>query len=295
MKIPPKRFIFGLLISFMVSLAIWSFFIEPNQLIVKQHNLKLGNWSRELNGFKIVLISDIHSGSNFINEEKLNEIVESANAENADMILLLGDYLSPQILDRRKLKMPLETMARNIKGLRAKFGVFAVLGNHDNEFGHNIVRSEFEKIGYKVLENEAVSLEKNGQTIRLLGLSDVLQESDPREYRENAVNALNRIGNYDGKIVAFTHNPDMVEYLTGDYRISLDFSLFLAGHTHGGQCSFPIIGAPIVPSTFGQKYASGFVRENDVDIFVSTGIGTSIIPVRFGVPPEISVLTLEKE
>jgi predicted MPP superfamily phosphohydrolase len=80
--------------------------------------------------------------------------------------------------------------------------------------------------------------------------------------------------------------------ITGKLSISPDLKLILAAHTHGGQVWFPIIGAPIVPSTFGQKYSYGHIVENDVDLFVTSGIGTSILPIRFMVPPEIVVLTL---
>ncbi len=295
MKIPPKRFIFGWIILFFTSLAIWAFLIEPNHLIVKQHTLKLKKWSPKLNGIKIVAISDVHAGSNFIDEEKLHRIVSLSNQQDADLIIFLGDYLSAEYFDRKKLKMPLETAVQNLSGMRAKYGVFAVLGNHDNEYGNEKVKAEFENAGYRVLENEAISIEKNGEKIRFVGLADVLKTGNPLNYSEDAKSALDKLGETEGNIIAFTHNPDMVEFLTGDHLISKDFSLFLAGHTHGGQCNFPLIGSPIVPSSFGQKYAAGFIRKNDVDVFVATGIGTSILPVRFRVPPEISVLTLEAE
>jgi predicted MPP superfamily phosphohydrolase len=83
--------------------------------------------------------------------------------------------------------------------------------------------------------------------------------------------------------------------ITGQFSISKDLKLILAGHTHGGQIWFPIIGSPIVPSGYGQKYAFGHVRDYDMDMFVTTGIGTSILPFRFLVPPEIAVLTISAE
>jgi predicted MPP superfamily phosphohydrolase len=83
--------------------------------------------------------------------------------------------------------------------------------------------------------------------------------------------------------------------VTGAGLVSPDFVLFLAGHTHGGQVRLPLIGAPIVPSAYRQKYAAGHVRDKDVDMFITTGIGTSLIPVRFGVTPEIAVLNIEAE
>ncbi|MGZ5090127.1 MAG: hypothetical protein ACXWCY_10855 [Burkholderiales bacterium] len=84
----------------------------------------------------------------------------------------------------------------------------------------------------------------------------------------------------------FTHNPDIFPTIAGD------FSLLIAGHTHGGQVYLPLLGRPIVPSRYGERYAIGHVAENGRHLFVSSGLGTSIIPVRFSVPPEITVLEL---
>jgi predicted MPP superfamily phosphohydrolase len=86
--------------------------------------------------------------------------------------------------------------------------------------------------------------------------------------------------------VAFTHNPDVFPQVPG--RVAITF----AGHTHGGQARFPFFGAPIVPSSYGQRYASGHVVEEGRHLFVTTGLGTSIFPVRFRVPPEIAMLRL---
>ncbi len=86
-----------------------------------------------------------------------------------------------------------------------------------------------------------------------------------------------------------THNPDVFPDIPS--RVSLT----LAGHTHGGQVNFPFVGRPVVPSKFGQRYATGHITENERHLFVTNGIGTSIIPVRFRVPPEIVVLTLQAD
>jgi predicted MPP superfamily phosphohydrolase len=83
--------------------------------------------------------------------------------------------------------------------------------------------------------------------------------------------------------------------ITGDLLISKDLKLMLAGHTHGGQVWLPIIGRPVVPSSYGQKYAAGHVKDNGLDMFVTTGIGESILPFRFMVPPEIAFLTITGE
>jgi predicted MPP superfamily phosphohydrolase len=298
MKLPSKkRLIYGFLVLFVLicGLAVWALIIEPSRLVVSNYKLELKNWSPRLNGFKIVAIADIHGGSNFVTEARIREVVRLANEQNADLIVLLGDYVAHQSFDRTKILMPLETVMNNLKGLKAKFGVLAVIGNHDNEVGNELVRAELERIGYKVLENEAVSIEKNGENLRIVGAPDTLRQNNPVIYSDDVKNALAKTGSKNSKIIALSHNPDALLNLTGDYLISPDFTLFIGGHTHGGQCRFPIIGAPVVPTLFGQKYAAGHIRDLGVDTFISSGIGMSYLPVRFGVPPEISVLELYQE
>lgn len=278
-----------------ILLAVWAFFVEPNQLFVTNYNLKVKNWSPKLNNFKIVAISDIHAGSNFIDEAKIRRIVELANAQNPDLIVLLGDYVAEQHFNRAELKMPLETAAENLKGLQAKYGVYAILGNHDEEYNAQLVRVALEKDGYRVLKNEAVSIQTENEKLRLLGVTDSSKITNWGEANKATIAALDKLESKEGKIIILTHNPDALACTTGELPISPDAVLFLAGHTHGGQVRLPFIGTPVVPTNFKQKYVSGFVRDRRIDIFVTPGIGTSIMPIRFDVPPEISVLNIDAE
>lgn len=296
MKSLIKKITWLILVLAFAGLIFWSFYIEPSRLVVNNYPLKLQKWSTNQNGLKIVAISDIHGGSNFVTEERIREVVQKANVQNPDIVVLLGDYLSRQFSNRSELKMPLETVMENLKGLQAKYGVYAVIGNHDNEFGGAKVREGLENIGYKVLENEVVAIKHNGEWIRLLGIDDVLKAGNLwQQISDDLKSVLNKLEVKEGKLIVLTHNPDSIAYLTEELSISDDFSLLIAGHTHGGQCRFPIIGAPVVPSEFGQKYAAGQVRDKGIDVFVTTGVGMSVLPVRFGVPPEIAVLEIYAE
>ena len=277
------------------ALAVWGFAIEPNRLIVVNHELRVRNWSPKLDNFKIVAVSDIHGGSNFIDEAKIREIVRLINEQNADIVVLLGDFVSQSGADGATLDMPMQTIAENLKGINARHGVYAVIGNHDGWYDTPTVRRELERVGYTVLENEAVAIEKDGEPLRIVGLPDLLSNNVPANGIENAKQGIDRLEQKAGKVLAVSHHPDDIISVTDKSLVSPDLVLFVAGHTHGGQVRFPFIGAPVIPSGYGRKYAAGFVRDEQTDVFVTTGVGTSLIPVRFGVPPEISVLSVSAE
>jgi predicted MPP superfamily phosphohydrolase len=293
-----RRIIIGLIVMAILGACCvaYAYFIEPNRLVINKQQIPIKGWDREFDGLKIVAIADVHGGSNNVTAEKLREVVARTNEQDADLVVLLGDYVAgrsgvaipPRDSD---LRMSLHDVADGLAGLHAKLGVFVVLGNHDGWYGDGLVANEFTRIGYRVLQNEVAVVERNGRRLRILGLRDILQLPNRWEQTSAlAKNLLDAAG--DGDVIVLEHHPDVTKMITGDLSISPDLKLILAAHTHGGQVWFPLIGTPIVPSTFGQKYSYGHVVDNDVDIFVTSGLGTSILPIRFMMPPEIAVLTI---
>ena len=270
------------------------YFVEPFRLVASQKDIRVRDWNPAFNGLKIVLISDIHGGSNGATEEKLRAVVVKANEQNADLIMLLGDYVSETDGAGSTLKMPMSVIADNLKGLKAKYGVFAVLGNHDGYYGDEIVSAELRRAGYKVLDGELAIIEKNGQKLRILGLKDHQKIKSWEDFSIEAKKILAE-NEASGDVIVLEHSPDVLPVITGDLLISKDLKLMFSGHTHGGQVWLPIIGTPVIPSSYGQKYAYGHIRDNGLDLFVTSGIGTSILPFRFFVPPEIAVLTIYAE
>ncbi|HEV7858670.1 MAG TPA: metallophosphoesterase, partial [Pyrinomonadaceae bacterium] len=250
------------------------------RLIVKEETLRLPAWPNELGNMRVAVISDVHAGSPFIGAEKLREVVERVNQTNPDLILIAGDFVIQDVLGGHFIEP--EIIAGELKGLRARYGVYAVLGNHDWWYDGERVRRALQNAGIRVLENEVARIQKDGHSFWLAGLADFWTR--PQKIGET----LRQVSDA-GPIIALTHNPDIFPDMPA--RVALT----IAGHTHGGQVNLPLIGRPKVPSTFGQRYAAGHVEENQRHLFVTTGIGTSIIPVRLCVPPEIVVLTLTSE
>jgi uncharacterized protein len=290
----------NILISFAALIIVgflclaYSYFIEPQRLVVNQQIVKVKNWDKTFDGLKIALISDLHAGSNGVTEEKIRRIVEMANAQNPDLTVLLGDYVSQQSGDRRQLKMTVEKIAENLRGLRAKYGVFAVLGNHDGEYGDRKIYDAFTEIGIRVLEQEIEYIEKDGKKLKIVGLEDHLKIQTWRNFQIK-VRDLVKSGEQTESVLVLEHAPDVLPLFVTEPYLKENIDLLLVGHSHGGQVWLPIIGSPVVPSNYGQKYAYGHIREEDMDMFVTTGIGESILPLRFLVPPEIAVIEVFAE
>jgi len=258
-------------------LVFYGFFIEPNRLIIHPETIRIDNWPPQLSGLRIAAISDIHTGGPFINDQKLNDIVAKTNALNPDLIVLLGDYMSGNSWHGHRVE-PEVTIA-HLKGLRAPLGVYTVLGNHDNWYSGEKVRSAFEQNGIRVLDDEVAEVKWHDRSFWLVGLADLWTR--PQHIKETIAKVPP-----GSTIIALTHNPDIFPSLPQSVP------LLIAGHTHGGQVNIPLIGTPVVPSDFGPRYSSGHVFENGHHLFVTTGIGISIMPVRFRVPPEIVSLTI---
>lgn len=280
MRITKKRTILSIpaaLFMVVLVLAVWSFVIEPDRLTVNDVHLQLNGWPSSFDNLRMVVIGDLHVGSPYIGAEKLRQIVRVVNEKNPDLILIPGDFVIQDVLGGHFVEP--ETIAENLKGLHARFGVYAVLGNHDRWLNAERVQRALESAGIRVLENDVARIEQGGGVLWLAGLSD-LWTSQP-----DIPGTLGKTTG-EGPVIMFTHNPDVFPLIPS--RVILT----VAAHTHGGQVNIPLLGRLIVPSHYGQRYAAGHVIEDGRHLFVTTGIGTSIIPVRFRVAPEIALLTI---
>ncbi|MGD9563905.1 MAG: metallophosphoesterase [Pyrinomonadaceae bacterium] len=286
----------GLTILVLAALAAavlaYAYFIEPHRLVITEAALEVPNFSPALNGLKVVAISDIHGGSNGVTPERLRELVTTANEQSPDIIVLLGDFVSerrfnrealkrPDGTDRTELKMPVADIADGLAGFEARYGVYAVIGNHDWWHNETSVRRELERVGITVLENQVKPIAADGETIYLWGIEDY--------WRERRVPVANTFDTIPEKrnIIAITHNPDSL------LKTPEGISLMLAGHSHGGQINFPIFGP--YPFVNDGRFMRGEAVVDGRHVFVTSGVGCTGPQIRFRVPPEIAVVTLNAE
>ncbi|MBF0355455.1 MAG: metallophosphoesterase [Alphaproteobacteria bacterium] len=272
-----RRFCLFFLLGFLPPLLAWGVLVEPDLLIVRKWSVQSPNWPQNAPDLRLLLIADPHPGSLHIDRAKLERAVAMANAEKPDLVVLMGDYLGSGLFSRF---IAPEVTAAILGQLKAKIGVYTILGNHDWWYDGIQVTKAFEKAGIKVLENQAVPLLWEGHEIWLAGLGDLVTRKVRIE------ETLARIPQKATVILAM-HHPDSFP------EIPAHIALSLGAHTHGGQVNLPLIGRPIVPSRHGQRYAYGVVEEGKGPMVVSGGLGTSMIPIRIGVIPEITLITLK--
>ena len=267
--------VLGLILAF--GLVLDAFWLEPSSIRLSRHDVTVD--APYLKGMTIAVISDLHAGAPYIDEAKIDRIVAMTNAAHPDIILLTGDYVTENGLFSHH--MAVERILTHLKRLRAPMGVYSVLGNHDHWEGGPRIAGLFRAAGIPDLENMSLPLKGRHGDFYLAGIGDYHsgEAHPPRIFRHLPA---------DAPALCFTHSPDSLPILPRNCALTL------AGHTHGGQIRLPLLGRPAVAlaSMYGQRYAIGTVREDGKTMFVSPGIGTSLLPARFGVPPEISFLTI---
>ena len=249
---------------------MWCFTIEPNIVTVKKYKVH----DEELRGIKLVLAGDFHAKP--YQAKRLKYTVDKINAQNPDVVLLIGDYVN---MHSDLMSYPIAKTAKALSDIRAKYGTYTVLGNHDYFKDGKTIKKELNKNGITVLENRCKKVRIDGKLVYIAGIED-LTTAFP-----NVERALQNAGK---PVILLSHQPDIFPEIPKD-RVNLT----LSGHTHGGQVVIPFIGPIIVPSKYGKKYASGSFEEDGKKMIVTKGIGTSILPIRLNCMPEINVIEFE--
>lgn len=245
---------FSLIFIFMC--FFWSFFIEPNLIIVKKY--KINKFDK-----KIIFISDLHISK--FDKNRLKRIVKLVNKQKPDLVLSGGDYIKGHT---GKTSLDIETIAYELSKINAP--IISVLGNHDGWYDKYKVKKALENNGIIVLSNSNTKFEN----ISIAGVED-LQTGIP-----NVKTALE--GTVSPRIL-ITHTPDVYP------EIDENVDLILAGHVHAGQVRLPSYGALILPSKYGKEFEYGIYYKNN-KMIVTKGLGTSILTMRFNCIPEIVVI-----
>jgi len=261
--------------------AVYAGAIEPQGLVVTRYAPAPPGWPADRK-LAVTVIADLHAGGPDMLLPHVREVVDNANRLRSDLVVLLGDFIATYRFFPSK-RVPDPLWAAELARLEAPLGTWAILGNHD--WWHDLagVRSALAGVRIPLLENDAVPLGAPGQKFWLAGIGDQLAYPlGHGRFRgvDDLPGTLAKVSS-DDPVLLLVHEPDIFP------RVPARVALTLAGHTHGGQIRLPLIWPAFVPSKYGARYAYGHVVEDNRHMIVSGGLGTSIIPARLGVPPEI--------
>jgi hypothetical protein len=247
--------------------------------------IRLKRLPAAFDGFRIAQLSDIHIGP-FMTEEQIRKYVAIANALAPDLVALTGDFVTWDPATQRAV---VEALA----GLRAPFGVFGCLGNHDAWAGvEDSITLLFRQANIPILRHQRVPIRLQGDSINLMGVDFASRR--PFGPHSSAFVSRFRTG-LDGLMdpdrvnLLLSHNPD-----TFDRAVELGIDLTLSGHTHGGQLSLEFVSPQIAPSRLVTPYVAGWFEKPGGQLYVNRGIGTIFVPIRLGAPPEITLFELKR-
>jgi uncharacterized protein len=243
---------------------------EPFMLSIERQEIFLRRLPKALNGLRIVHLSDLHYGP-LTSSDHLRRAAKVANDLRPDLIFLTGDYISQD-------RIYAAPCAEIVGKLRARHGVYAILGNHDHWTDAKLITDLFRAEGIRMLINEGMRIDINGASFWLAGVDDTMVGL------EDLTLAL--AGSSDSELrIVLAHNPIILRRAAA---ASVD--LVLSGHTHGGQVTLRSekngSGRP------RRRLLRGLGRRGNTQIYVSRGLGTVVLPIRYGCPPEVSVLEL---
>jgi uncharacterized protein len=244
---------------------------EPRSLAIPEVPLALPAWPSDLDGLRVALVSDIHAGAGHMTPTRLASIVDRVLALDADLHLLLGDFLDSTPLGEGRARV--RDVAREMARLPRSI---AVLGNHDWRAAGPAMGWALREAGVPVLENDALPI-RDG--LWVAGVADT-------RHRFADLEAALRKPPQDAAVLLATHDPDVFP------DVPARAALTVAGHLHGGQVNVPMLRHAVLPTAFGDRYLAGHVVEEGRHLYVSAGLGTAGLPLRLRRLPEIPVLNL---
>ena len=269
-----KKRIILYLLFFLILILIYSFYIEPYNLIIKEYKIENNTLPDSFDGLKIIHFSDVHYGRT-VDNKYLEKIVNLINKQKPDLVFFTGDFIDKDIVLKEDDITKVNSILNNIE---SSIGNYAITGNHDIKH-----LDEYKKIldgNFTLIDNEEKLIYyKDATPISLVGIKDTL-ESTP-DY-----NILNKEHNYFR--IVLVHEPDAYDNIKNN-----NINLMLSGHSHNGQVRIPFIGAIYTP-VGSKKYYENYYKLNNTELYISNGIGTSGINIRFMSQPSINLYRLYK-
>jgi uncharacterized protein len=274
---PKRRLLRWLALLFVIAIALlakgyWNATRDP---IIRTASLTVDEWTPSQPPVKILLLSDTHVAGPDMPPERLERLVRRFNALKPDLVLIAGDLVS-----EKRLATHLYTASEVVAPLgklEAPLGVIVAPGNHDHWFDPKALRTELEAVGLTVLQNSAVM---RGPLV-IGGIDDDFTGHDDIPATYAAMAKLPQAPR-----ILVSHSPDVVPDLPAPV-----YAVF-AGHTHCGQIVLPLVGAISYVSRYGDRFACGAINDNGQRVFVGAGLGTSILPLRYGAVPDAWLVTL---
>ena len=256
-----------------VAKGYWNATRDP---IIRQASITVPGWPTSQRPLKVLLLSDVHVAGPDMPPERLERLVLSFNKLKPDLVLIAGDLVS-----EKRLATHIYTATEIVQPLgrlNAPLGVIVTPGNHDHWFAPAALRTELEAQGLTVLQNEAV----NRGPLIIGGVDDDFTGHDDLVATYSAMASLPALPS-----ILLTHSPDIVPDLPSPV------TAVFAGHTHCGQIVLPLIGAISYVSRFGDRFACGLIDDAGQTVVVGAGLGTSILPLRYGAMPDAWLVTLK--
>lgn len=253
----------------------YAFGVEPDLLTVTENELQVPYLPPSLNGLRVLHLTDLHFDHE-LDEQLFVKLIIECNRLEPDIIVLTGDYITDGMLS-------FDFLIEHLAKLNPKYGIYASIGNHDGWHGDvDIFRSAFEKIGAHFLFDQNSELSIDGDSLWFAGTDSVWSGHPDLEKTFAGIPS-------EAACLALVHEPDFFDQVALRRKGVVQFS----GHTHGGQCRVPLIGYAPVKVKYGEKYLKGkYKGGEESQLFVSSGVGTVGLRVRFACLPEVALLTL---
>lgn len=268
---------------------LYGTFIERQWLQSSHVPIRIRKLPRAFDGYRIAHISDIHLSS-WMTRERIQSIAARVKQLQPDLIAITGDFVTGSAHN------DLQQLIDGLREFDAPDGVFVVPGNHDYRMDGkrhpnrvvsgsiNQLREVFDQAGVCDLSNDIYRLQRDDDSLLLAGVDDVWAQ------RSRLDVVLKKLPDDETPVILLAHEPDFADIAAATGR----FALQLSGHTHGGQIQLPIAGI-VYKVTHGTRYLSGMYQVRDMALYVTRGVGTVGLPIRFLCRPEITMITLHPD